>query len=288
MRHTRTPEAARLPLRQVVKLERIQYVTLTLRVYRAIKERVLSGEIPVGARLHCEDLAAQLGVSRTPVREAMMMLTREGLVEVIARSQTRVRTFTERDLDEIFDLRTALETLAIRKSVDRLRPEQLKRLCGMYRKSEAAMKRGNSKPVFEFDRELHRTILEASGNSRLQDMMVTINDYVVLFRSIGITTITHRGHTARHSDILRALEHGDAEGAARAMTEHLLVSKEQTLRDFEQRRLLNHSSKRVDGHATTTPGRRAKHPVRARSGASASRSSRAVSPPPETASPRRA
>jgi GntR family transcriptional regulator, rspAB operon transcriptional repressor len=288
MRQTRTPEVARLPLRQVVKLERIQYVTLTLRVYRAIKERILSGEIPVGRRLHCEDLAAQLGVSRTPVREAMMMLTREGLVEVIARSQTRVRTFTERDLDEIFDLRTALETLAIRKSVDRLRPEQLKRLCGMYRKSEAAMKRGNSKPVFEFDQELHRTILEASGNSRLQDMMAAINDYVVLFRNIGLTTITHRGHTARHSDILKALEHGDAEGAARAMTEHLLVSKEQTLRDFEQRRLLNHGSKRVDDHATTTPARRAEHSVRAGSGASASLSSGVVSPPPKTASPRRA
>jgi DNA-binding GntR family transcriptional regulator len=241
-----------------VKLERIQHVALTLRVYRAIKERILSGEIPLGARLHDEDLGAQLGVSRTPVREALMTLTREGLVEIVPRSQTRVRTFTEHDLEEIFDLRSALETLAVRRSADRLRPEQIERLRGMYRKSEAALKRGNPKPVFEFDGELHRTILEASGNRRLQDMMVTINDYVVLFRNISATTTTHRGHTARHSDILRALEHGDAEGAARALAEHLLVAKEQTLRDFVQRHFLNNNSnKRVDDHATRTPARRA-------------------------------
>lgn len=249
--------AGRAPLSRM-RLERIPYVPLTLGVYKALKDRILSGEIPLGSRLRDEVLIAQLGVSRTPIREALMKLTREGLVEVVPRSQTRVRTFTEHDLEEVFDLRIALETLAVRKAIDRLRPEQLKRLKAMWRRSEAAFKRGNPTPVFEFDGELHRTILEASGNRRLQDMMMTINDYVVLFRNIGATTNTHRGHTARHSDILRALEHGDAEGAARALTEHLLVAKEQTLRDFAQRHFLNGNGEREPGSVAKAVRRRAK------------------------------
>lgn len=241
MARGRKPEADMRPARKIIRLERIEHVSLALRVYRAIKDRILTGEIPPGSRLRDEELAAQLGVSRTPVREALMSLMREGLVEIISRSQTRVRTFTEHDLEEIFDIRIALETLAVRAAVEHIRPSQVSRLRAAQRAGAAAFKVGNPTPVFDFDGEMHRAILEASGNRRLQEMMVTINDYVILFRSISATTMSHRGHTARHDDILRALERRDADGASRALAEHLLVAKEQTLRDFVQRQLLANS-----------------------------------------------
>lgn len=253
----RKAEPEGVPIRKIVALKRIQSMPLALRVYRAIKERILTGAIPLGSRLRDEDLASQLGVSRTPVREALMTLTREGLVEIVPRSQTRVRMFTENDLEEIFDIRIALETLAVRKAAEQFPPDKLRRLRTAQRAGEAALKKNNPKPVLDFDREMHRAILEASGNRRLQAMMVTINDYVTLFRSISATTMAHRGHTAKHNDILRALERQDAEGAARALAEHLLVAKEQTLRDFVQRQLLdanNHNKSDVPTDAGAASG----------------------------------
>src|SRR5262245_35638355 len=107
--------ASRMQSGRGVRLEPIQHVNLTDRVYRAIKDRLLSQEIEVGSRLREDDLAAQLGVSRTPIREALMRLAQEGLVEIAPRSGTHVCTFTPDDIEQIFDLRIALESLAVRK-----------------------------------------------------------------------------------------------------------------------------------------------------------------------------
>lgn len=226
---------------RVVRFEPIQYVNLTDRVYRVIKDRILSQEIEVGSRLRDEEIAQQLGVSRTPVREAVLRLSREGLVEIIPRSGTRVRTFSEEDLEHIFDLRIALEALAIRKAVARIEPEQIKRLRSMHVKAELALQQGDAKPALEFDTQMHRVILEASGNPRLQEIMVTINDYVALFRNIGARTPYHRGYTYRHREIIRALERRDPDMGARMLSEHIEVAKKELFRDFRQRKLLKPS-----------------------------------------------
>lgn len=223
---------------KVLTLEPIQYETLTDRVYRQIKEKILTQHIPLGAKIRDEDLAVQLGVSRTPVREAIRNLIRDGLVEVVPRSQTRVRHLTEDDIEELFELRIALETLAARKAAERMPRAQVRHLRRMQEAAEVGLKKGRVEPALEFDQAMHRTILEASGNRRLQEMMMTINDYVTLFRSIGARTPSHRGFTFRHREIVRALEREDGEAASRALAEHIMMAKEQTQRDFQERNLL--------------------------------------------------
>jgi DNA-binding GntR family transcriptional regulator len=223
----------------VVRFEPIPYVNLTDQVYRAIKHRILSNEFEVGSRLRDEELALQLSVSRTPVREAILRLSREGLVEIIPRSGTRVRTFTEQDIEDIFDLRIALEALAVRKAATLIETPDLERLREMYERAEIALKKGDAKPALDFDTEMHRTILRASGNERLQDMMATINDFVTLFRNIGAGTPFHRGFNYRHREIVRALERRKPDLAARALSEHLEVAKTELFRDFRQRKLLD-------------------------------------------------
>jgi len=232
----------RVSRKRTPRFERIVHPNLTDRVYRALKERILSQEIEVGARLRDEDLAAQLGVSRTPVREALMYLSQEGLVEVFPRSGTRVRTFTEQDIEEIFEVRTALEVLAVRKAALRLAPEQVKHLRDLWEKAEGSLESGEIKPALALDRELHHLILEASGNRKLQEMMIRINDYVALFRNLGARTPDHRGYTAELPEILRALKHRDADAAAAALAEHIRMAKEQTLRDFRRRALMEPSA----------------------------------------------
>jgi DNA-binding GntR family transcriptional regulator len=229
---------------RVAPFERIHYENLTDQVYRAIKHRILSNYFEVGSRLRDEELALQLGVSRTPVREAILRLSRERLVEIIPRSGTRVRTFTEEDIEEIFELRIALETLAVRKAATRLDQAAVLRLRDLYEQAEVALKAGNAKPALDFDTEMHRTILWASGNQRLQEMMAALTDFVVLFRNIGAGTPFHRGFTYRHQDIVLALERRDADLASRMLAEHIDAAKRELFRDFRQRKLLDSKDER--------------------------------------------
>jgi DNA-binding GntR family transcriptional regulator len=221
-----------------MRFERLEHPNLTARVYRVLKERILSQQIEVGTRLRDEELAAQLGVSRTPVREALMYLSQEGLVEVYPRSGTRVRTFTEEDIEEIFEVRAALETLAVRKAAGRLDPGEVQRLRTLWEAAERALAKGDAAPALKLDQEMHQLILEASGNRRLKELMARINDYVALFRNLGARTPDHRGYTAELPEILRALELRDVEAAATSLARHIHIAKEQTLKDFRRRSLL--------------------------------------------------
>lgn len=221
----------------MAEISPIAYSSLTETVYKAIKEKILNHEIPMGSRIRDELLAEQLGVSRTPIREALRALIRDGLVEVVPRSRTRVRNPTEQDIIEIFDLRIELESLAARKSADRIPPDQLQQLRQMHDAAEDDLRKGSTRLALEFDKEMHRVILDNCGNERLRQIMGTINDSVAFFRNLGARTPAHRGFNYRHREIMRALAREDGEAAARALTEHIEMAKEQTLRDFEDHKL---------------------------------------------------
>lgn len=243
----------------LVRFQPIEYENLTDKVYRAIKDRILSQDIEVGARLRDEELAPQLGVSRTPIREALLRLAREGLVEMVPRSGTHVRTFTGEDIEEIFDLRIVLEALAVRKAVGRLTPAELARIRDLHQAAERAMAKGEIGPALHFDDELHRMILDASGNRKLQEIMRTINDFVTLFRNLGARTPAHRGFTYRHKEIVRALTRRDPAAAERALTEHIEVARREVFRDFEERKLLS-PARQPDAPGPAVPARGTRRP----------------------------
>jgi DNA-binding GntR family transcriptional regulator len=223
--------------KKVISISPIAHPSLSDTVYKSIKEIILNHGFPRGARIRDEELAAQLGVSRTPVREAIRTLIRDGLVEVFPRSMTRVRNFTEQDVIEIFDIRIELESLAARKSAERIPADELEHLKALHDAAEEGMRDGSPKGALEFDSEMHRIILENCGNERLKQIMGNINDSVTYFRKLGERTRAHRGFNYRHREIMRALAREDGDAAAKALAEHLLMAKEQTLRDFEQLRV---------------------------------------------------
>jgi DNA-binding GntR family transcriptional regulator len=230
-------EAARDRVRVAV-FKPIRQENLTDHVYRAIKQRILTQEIEIGTRLRDEELATQLEISRTPVREALMRLHRDGLVDIIPRSGTRVRSFTHSDIDEIYDLRIVLESFAVRKATSRLSDDAIARLRELHEKAETALAAGNSRPALDFDREMHAAIIDACGNTRLQQFMAIINDYVTLFRNLGARTPFHRGFTYRHREIIQALERRDPNAAAGALAEHIETAKRELFRDVRRRRQL--------------------------------------------------
>jgi len=211
-------------------LGRIEQRRATDEVYDSLRRAILDRSFKPGTRLNVEDLASQLGVSLTPIRSAIQLLAAEGLIDVHSRSGTFVATLTRRDLEEIFDIRCALETLAAESAARNLTDEQIHRAQVLLKTlgkpisndaTRAAHERANS--------ELHNTIVDASGNQRLRDIYSSLQAHIAMQR------VHHRDSTwqarlpqeqQEHERIVIALAARDSEALSQALREHILRAKE--------------------------------------------------------------
>jgi DNA-binding GntR family transcriptional regulator len=147
--------------------------TSTLRVQEELREAILGGTLEPGARLRAEALAEQLRTSRTPVREALVRLAREGLVEIEPRRGASVRAFDAADLADLYEVRALIEPHAAARAAVRMTAAQLSRLAELCRLAES---RGGADEEsvgdqMMFNDEFHLIILEAAGSPRLQATM---------------------------------------------------------------------------------------------------------------------
>lgn len=142
--------------------------TATERTYRLLRARVLDGTLPPGAMALEGELAAVFGVSRTPVRQAMVRLADEGLVALRPRHGMRVRSISSRDMAEIYEVLVALEGAAVRLCAERgLNPETLASLDAALAAMDAALGAGDLRGWATADADFHRQLVAASGNRRL-------------------------------------------------------------------------------------------------------------------------
>jgi DNA-binding GntR family transcriptional regulator len=190
-------------------------------VYVVLRERIASGEIERGSRLHQEDLAAEFGVSRTPVREALRRLAAEGLVDLFANRGARVATATDEQLRSSYETRLVVEPGAARIAAERRLGEPLKAMQAAMRSEERA---GHSAAKhFKANREFHLALVEGTGNPQLVQFM----EHVWIGR-IGATLYEeqfdpdglHADHEA-HRTIFEAISSGDGDGAERLVRGHL-------------------------------------------------------------------
>jgi len=170
-----------------------------------LRAEIVSGDLPSGSRLAEAAVAQRLGVSRVPVREALVLLEREGLVEFTATGRARVKELSPGDFEELFALRLALEPLAAKLAAPRLKGS-LTRL----RRNLAATRRARSlREVTMRDLEFHEIILEASGNRRL----------LVLWRSLRGELELWLGRLHRHHETLTSETREETVGAHREIIE---------------------------------------------------------------------
>ena len=221
--------------------------TLRRKAYNYIHAKILSGDLPYGHQVSDLSLAREIGMSRTPVREAVQQLQREGLVEQLPRLGTIVRTPERRDIVELFELREALEPFAVGLAARRA-PESelptLDRLCReMNGVGEEARELGMTdldpsrlERFLAADMAFHVMLLRASGNHR---MMRIVADSRVLLRIFSARRQEHNFAVLRetyqfHSQILDAVKDRDAETASAAMAAHIQASKRETLEHYDQ------------------------------------------------------
>ena len=213
-----SPEAA---VSQPAPLENL---TLWQRVHERLREQILSGKLEPGAELAEVALSEQLGVSRGPIREALGRLASEGLVTVRPRRGAVVRSLSKEEFLELYQVREALEMMAVRLAVPRLGEQDLATLEGLIAAMSRYAERGEVEQFFEANAAFHAHLLEASGNQKLRELYGQLLGQMGRYR---MRSLTLRGNlqrsVAEHAAILRAARRGDAERAAHLMSEHIRV-----------------------------------------------------------------
>jgi len=220
-----------------------------------LQGRVLSGEIPTGTWLRQETLAAEFGVSRTPVREALRKLQASGLVEMRPQRGALVRMPSARDVREAYEVRAELEGLAAASAATRIHDEELQRLReaqDLFRRSVATLlawrerrsKTGEPPPREareEWNRAndlFHLAIQEAAGNRRLQATLADLHQSFprdLTWIALAANARLLKENVAQHEAVLAAIERHDAAEARRLMIDHIRSASELVTRRFEER-----------------------------------------------------
>lgn len=195
--------------------------------YGAIRDQILRGAREGGEWLREEELAASLGVSRTPVREALRRLAAEGLVRHERNRGVQVASWSAHDLDEIFSLRSVLEpwgcALAATSGLADL--EELDGLATAM-DEQAARDRPDLDEITRLNNRFHRAILEASGNSRLSQMVATVVQVPLVWRTFShYSPGAMRRSLAHHHELVDALRAGDPAWAESVMRSHVHAAR---------------------------------------------------------------
>lgn len=187
-----------------------------------VREAILDGDYRPGQPLVETDIAAQLGVSRAPVREAMRILSAEGLVETVPYHGTTVRALNRDDIDEIYSLRALLETFAIKRVIQHNDPADLARLRELYDVMLAAARAGDLRRINAADREFHLTLIERSRHGMLLSTYVTVGMRVRQVMALINRTNEDLADIAyNHLPILDAIAAREPDQAVTVLEQHI-------------------------------------------------------------------
>lgn len=241
-------------------------------VYRSVRKRIISGEYPGGTHLSTESLAASLGVSRTPVREALRRLQVEGLVEQHANRGAFVASWTRDDVDEVFNLRVLLESHACEHAAQRIGPDAIARLRELAHQMEDAAANsaaGRVGALTTLNDAFHRLILEECGQPRLTHILHRLVDMSMVMRTFATYSKEELLRSMEHHrELVAAFENHDATWAGSVMRSHLCAAHRVTLRSQFIADGSRHEAAEPAG-AKAAPGK-----TRAKSGAPATRTRR--------------
>lgn len=158
------------------------YLPLRDVVFNTLREAILKGELKPGERLMELQLAAKLGVSRTPIREAIRMLEQEGLAVTIPRKGAEVARMTEKDMEDVLEIREALDELAAKIACTRMTEDQLKQLEMIKETFVESTRSHDVKRIAEADVSFHDVIYEATGNPKLVSMLNNLREQIYRYR----------------------------------------------------------------------------------------------------------
>lgn len=200
--------------------------SLRAQVFKEIELAILNGAFAPGDSLTELRLSADLGVSRTPVREALRQLELEGLVRTIPNKGAVVVGVSEKDIDDIYTIRTHIEGLAARWAADHITDEEIATLCEIVELQEFYVSRGDTIQVWHLDSRFHELIYECCRSRPLKHTLSSFHHYIQKARALSFKT-AGRAKVAvqEHRDILEAIAKRDASAAECLTAEHIKNAK---------------------------------------------------------------
>jgi DNA-binding GntR family transcriptional regulator len=194
--------------------------------YRAIKDQLVSGQLDQNRLYSAQHFAAILGVSRTPVREAMLQLAGEGFLVCLEARGFKIKLYTADEMRDVFETRRMIETFVVKQLIEKLTAEDFRRLKDNLHTMAGHAQADRAHGFMEADKAFHLFLVRAAGNQMLASIMETIRNHIALF---GLRALTHEGRFQQvireHRNIIKALAARDRKRALHAVHYHLLATE---------------------------------------------------------------
>ncbi len=204
------------------KIEQVYAATpVRTQVFRQLEKAILEGDLAPGTSLTEVRLSNEMGVSRTPIREALMQLELEGLVKTTHNKGAVVVGISSSDVNDIYLIRTRIEGLAARRTAENITEEELQELREIVELQEFYLGRGDAMQVGNLDQRFHEIVYESSRSRPLKQMLSTFHNYIQKARTTSVRRGRAAASTEEHRAILTAIENRDPDGAERLMGIHV-------------------------------------------------------------------
>ena len=191
-------------------------------VFKTLREAILRGDLVPGERLMELQLASKLGVSRTPIREAIRMLEQEGLAITIPRKGAIVAGMTEKDMQDVLEIREALEELSVQVACDKITEEEIAELQKNMKNFEHSLKSGDLKKMAQADVEFHDVIYRATDNPKLISMLNNLREQMYRYRVEYLKNPqNHEQLLKEHEAIYKGIVEKDKDAVTEMIRKHI-------------------------------------------------------------------
>jgi DNA-binding GntR family transcriptional regulator len=202
-------------------------------IARVLREQIVEGVLEPGRRLSERDVGARLGVSRTPLREALRLLAGERLVEVLPRRGARVAPLDSRVVEDVYPVLACLERLAVDMACRNIGEAGIEGLAAIVEKMRAARLRRDKRRFIALSREFHESVLEAAGNTTLRGIRRQLGGQVQRARFLSLESDREWDDALReHAQLLAALRKRNGEAAVEAVSRQITTNKKRALREL--------------------------------------------------------
>ena len=200
----------------------VEYSTLADQVRQNIKKRIINQELKPGSRLIVSHLAAEMGTSLTPIREALRLLVKDGLVEIIPHKGAQVVMPSQGQFKDLFQVRTVLESLAIKLAIPNLSPADYEKLEQILQAGDESIQAADPKTWLEADEKLHNYIIQKSDNNILAELLDNIRNRINIFR-ILTAQLPARAKRAQneHRSVVAAMKKQKDKDAEELIVQHI-------------------------------------------------------------------
>lgn len=221
-------------MEQKLKVNLNEYLPLRDVVFNTLREAILKGDFTPGERLMEKQLAERLGVSRTPIREAIRKLELEGLVIMVPRKGAEVASITGKDISDVLEVRATLEALAVKLACKKMSDQDLNELMAVNNEFRKAAQEKNVKEIIEKDVEFHDIIFHSSNNDKLIQIINNLREQIYRFRVEYIYKMKSYDNLVKeHDEIVSAMMERKGKEASTIALKHIENQERSVLEFFK-------------------------------------------------------